>query len=169
MTAHPRLPYDADWIVDDRLCAMSLPTEADIALLAAGGFTAVVTVASEDYGDPVREWCAARGLRHLRYHVPDMATPEAADVRDFVAETTHELERGGRLAVHCLGGVGRTGTLIACYLVSIGSNAEEAIAQVRRRRPGSVQTRGQELCIVRYAAQLGRPPGGIGRLFRRME
>ena len=148
---------------------MPLPTEADIALLAAGGFTAVVTVASEEYAYPVHEWCLAHGLRHLRYHVPDMATPEAADVRDFVAEAAHELEHGGRLAVHCLGGIGRTGTMVACYLVSTGSSADDAIAEVRRRRPGSVQTRGQELCIVRYAAELGRPAGRLARLFGETE
>jgi atypical dual specificity phosphatase len=55
--------------------------------------------------------------------------------------------------------------MVACYLVSLGSTADEAIAEVRRRRPGSVQTRAQELCIARYAAELGRPVGRVGRLF----
>jgi atypical dual specificity phosphatase len=169
LTDRGRLPDDADWIVEDRILALSLPTEADVAALSRAGFTAVVTVASEEYADPVRDWCVARGLRHLRYRVPDMAVPEAADVRDFVAEVAHELAREGRVAVHCLGGVGRTGTLIACYLVSTGCSADEALAEVRRRRPGSVQTRGQELCIARYAKELGRPLGRIGWMFAGME
>jgi atypical dual specificity phosphatase len=169
VTSRPRLPWDADWIVEGRICAMALPTEDDIGLLGAGGFTLVVSAASEEYADPVREWCQAHGLRHLRYHVRDMATPEARDVRDFVAEVTHELAHDGRVAVHCLGGVGRTGTLIACYLVSEGRTADEALAEVRRRRSGSVQTRGQELCIARYAAELGRSTGRVDRLFGEME
>lgn len=169
MTGAVRLPCDADWIVDGQVCALSLPTEADIGLLAEGGFTAVVTVASEEYADPIRGWCVEHALRHWRYYVADMAAPEIEDVRDFVAEATQELARGGRIAVHCLGGVGRTGTLIACYLVSQGLTADEAIERVRRRRHGSVQTRGQELCIARYAAELGRAPGRAGRLFGERE
>ena len=169
MTDCPRLPYDADWIVEDRICALSLPSEEEIRLLGRCGVTAVVSVASEEYADPVREWCQAAGLRHLRYRVPDMVAPEAADVRDFVAEVTYELERGGRVAVHCLGGVGRTGTMVACYLVAAGHSADEAIDEVRRRRPGSVQTRSQELAIARYAAELGRPESRMARLFGETE
>ena len=169
MTDRSRLPYDADWIVDGRICAMALPSEADIGLLRSCGFTAVVSIASEEYADPVGEWCQAGGLRYARYRVADMTVPEAADVRDFVAEVAHELEHGGRVAVHCLGGVGRTGTMIACYLVSAGSTADEAIDEVRRRRPGSVQTRSQELAVARYAAELGRPESRVARLFGEME
>ena len=156
MTDHFRLPYDADWIVDGRICAMGLPAESDLALLREAGFTLVIGVASEEYADPVREWCLAEGLRYVRYRVADMTAPELTDVRDFVAEVTYELAHGGRVAVHCLGGIGRTGTMIACYLVSTGMTADQAVAEVRRRRPGSVQTRSQELCIARYAAELGR-------------
>jgi len=169
VTDRPRLPYDADWIVEGRICAMSLPSEADVGLLRRGGFTAVISIASEDYADPVREWCQAGGLRYLRYRVADMTAPEAADIRDFVAEVAYELDHGGRVAVHCLGGVGRTGTMIACYLVSTGYSADEAIDEVRRRRPGSVQTRSQELAIARYAAEVGRPESRLAGLFGGME
>jgi atypical dual specificity phosphatase len=59
--------------------------------------------------------------------------------------------------------------MIACYLVAQGSSADEAIAEVRRRRSGSVQTRAQELCIARYAKEFGRPASRIGGLFGGME
>ncbi|MGQ9733023.1 MAG: phosphatase domain-containing protein [Candidatus Zipacnadales bacterium] len=147
------LPADADWIIEDKLCAMSLPDEATISQLAEAGFSLVITVASERYADPVGKWCAIYGLRHLRYWVPDMAPPAPNEIRDFVAEVAYELRRGGRVAVHCLGGVGRTGTMIACYLVAEGVDPEAAIREVRRRRPGSVRTLSQEMCIIRYAAE----------------
>jgi protein-tyrosine phosphatase len=156
-------------MVDGKICAMALPDEEETRLLAAAGFTVVVSVASEEYADPVRDWCLAAGLRHLRYRVADMTAPALEDVRDFVAEVDYELRRGGMVAVHCLGGVGRTGTMVACYLVAQGSSADEAIAEVRRRRSGSVQTRAQELCIARYAKELGRPRSRVGGLFGRTE
>lgn len=49
-------------------------------------------------------------------------------------------------------GLGRTGVLIACYLVySLRVSANDAIRYVRYRRPGSVQTRGQIVCIRHFA------------------
>jgi atypical dual specificity phosphatase len=150
------LPYDADWVVDGKIIALALPGEGDIEVLRRAGVTLVVTAASEAYADPVHDWCVARGMRHLRYHVRDMTAPELTQARDFVAEVRRELSSGGRVAVHCLGGVGRTGTLIACYLVGEGAGARDAIAAVRRRRSGSVQTRSQERCIEEYARELGR-------------
>jgi atypical dual specificity phosphatase len=59
------------------------------------------------------------------------------------------------VAVHCGGGLGRTGTLLACYLVSAeGLPADAAIARVRAARPGSVETEDQEQAVRRYAERL---------------
>jgi atypical dual specificity phosphatase len=146
-------------MVEDRLCAMSLPDEGCIRRLRDLGFTAVVSVAAEDYADEVGEWCRDCNLRWLRYRVWDMMAPDLEDVRDFAAEVEAELRRGGKVAVHCLGGVGRTGTMVACYLVARGAASAEAIAEVRARRPGSIQTAGQELLVHRYGLEVRRTRG----------
>lgn len=59
---------------------------------------------------------------------------------------------GRVVAVHCGGGLGRTGTLLACYLARRGLNPADAIAQVRRVRPVSVETRVQVAAVEAYAA-----------------
>ncbi|XP_022915218.2 protein tyrosine phosphatase domain-containing protein 1-like [Onthophagus taurus] len=59
----------------------------------------------------------------------------------------------GRVAVHCHAGLGRTGVLISCYLVySLKAEANDAIKYVRYKRPGSVQTRGQIVCVRHFAS-----------------
>lgn len=59
--------------------------------------------------------------------------------------------KDGKAAVHCHAGLGRTGVLIACYLVySERIGAEEAIHKVRSNRPKAVQTRGQIQCVIDF-------------------
>src|SRR5689334_837119 len=86
---------------------------------------------------------------------------EHVPVEDFTAPTLHQVEQTITLihfylgknmpvAVHCIAGLGRTGTIIACYLVGEGKSAEEAITTVRRWRPGSIETLDQEAVILQY-------------------
>ena len=60
------------------------------------------------------------------------------------------------MAVHCGAGLGRAGTLLAAYLVSQGCDAEEAMARVRRARPGSIETIEQEQAVREYAERRRR-------------
>lgn len=56
--------------------------------------------------------------------------PEAEEkwVRDAVEAVVTELRHGEGIIVHCLGGIGRTGTVIGCVLRELGYSADEAIA-----------------------------------------
>ncbi len=55
------------------------------------------------------------------------------------------------MSVHCRMGKGRTGTLVACYMVeSRRITAKEAIEELRQMRPGSVETEEQEQVVERY-------------------
>ncbi|MEM3922023.1 MAG: dual specificity protein phosphatase family protein, partial [Nitrososphaerota archaeon] len=57
---------------------------------------------------------------------------------------------GRRLLIHCAAGLGRTGTVLAAYLVaSKGVSGEEAIKAVRKLRPGSIE-RAQEISIIEF-------------------
>ena len=62
------------------------------------------------------------------------------------------------MVVHCGAGMGRTGTMLACYLVGQGYAAQDALAEVRQRRPGSVETLEQEAVIHEYANHLKDSP-----------
>jgi len=50
-----------------------------------------------------------------------------------------ENKRGNAVAIHCRAGLGRTGTLIGCYLMyKYNFTGKAAIAWTRVARPGSV-------------------------------
>ena len=57
------------------------------------------------------------------------------------------LSRGGKIVVHCLGGLGRTGTIAGRLLVEFGDQPEAAIKKVREARPGAIETSAQERYI----------------------
>lgn len=55
------------------------------------------------------------------------------------------------VAVHCMLGYGRTGTLLACYLCKERHLAGgDAIREIRRLRPGSIETLEQEQAVIRF-------------------
>jgi protein tyrosine phosphatase domain-containing protein 1 len=61
----------------------------------------------------------------------------------------------GKVAIHCHAGLGRTGVVIACYLVyAFRLTANDAILYVRSRRPNSVQTRGQMQIVQLFAEHI---------------
>ena len=70
----------------------------------------------------------------------DGSNPSFVQVSQFVKICEHEIDmRRGALVVHCRAGLGRTGTMIACYMMyKHGFNAKEAISWIRLCRPGSV-------------------------------
>ncbi|ETV77493.1 hypothetical protein H257_08903 [Aphanomyces astaci] len=76
------------------------------------------------------------GIAHLDLGFPDGANPPSAILRRFLAacEATP-----GAVAVHCKAGLGRTGTVIGCYMIKHdGFKAKDAIGWLRLCRPGSV-------------------------------
>ena len=64
------------------------------------------------------------------------------------------------VGVHCAMGRGRTGTMLACYLVAReGYTGDDAIAETRRRRRGSIETRKQEQAVRNFAEHLKNKEG----------
>jgi atypical dual specificity phosphatase len=101
-----------------------------------------------------RDWMSDAGLLSLHVPVEDMTPPSLAQVAECVSAIRKAHERDMGVAIHCYAGRGRTGTVLACYLVAHGATADEAIAQVRQLRPGSIETEEQESVIREFERSL---------------
>ncbi|MCQ4342729.1 MAG: dual specificity protein phosphatase family protein, partial [Sulfolobaceae archaeon] len=68
------------------------------------------------------------------------------------------LSKGKGNLIHCVGGIGRTGTVIAGYLMLTESlNAQQAVEEVRKYRPGAVQTLNQFKLLLELEGSWSRP------------
>jgi len=65
---------------------------------------------------------------------------------------------GERVVVACRGGLGRTGTTVACLLVDGGMTPHAAIARVRAARPGTIERRVQEEFVEGWARSRAPTP-----------
>ena len=87
--------------------------------------------------------------------VEDFKAPTMDQFRQFIAICQAAEEAGEGVAVHCRMGHGRTGTMLAVYLVwSRGMEARAAVAEVRRARPGAVESLEQEEAVARLQEDL---------------
>ena len=59
------------------------------------------------------------------------------------------LSSGGKVLLHCRGGIGRTGTIAAKLLVEFGFKPSDAVALVRETRPGTIETPAQEQYVLK--------------------
>uniref|UniRef100_A0A665TLU3 protein-tyrosine-phosphatase n=1 Tax=Echeneis naucrates TaxID=173247 RepID=A0A665TLU3_ECHNA len=138
---------DMNWIIRGKVLAFSSPhprskiesgyplhaPEAYFPYFCQSGITAVIRLNRKLYDGRRFE---TAGFEHHDLFFLDGTTPSDFIVRRFlhVCESTE-----GAVAVHCKAGLGRTGTLIGCYLMKhFRFTAAEAIAWIRICRPGSI-------------------------------
>jgi atypical dual specificity phosphatase len=141
-----------NWLFPDRLLACAYPWGQDgLARLAENGVTVVVNL-HERAHDPAL--LAGLNLTEIHLPVPDFTSPTLDQLLRGVEAIKLALRDGRRVAVHCAAGLGRTGTLLSCYLVALGMEPEAAIARVRANRPGSVESAAQEAAIAAFARRV---------------
>lgn len=147
-------PHNFSWVRPPHLAALGWPDGPDeLRWLRAEGVQLLITMTES----PVRrDWINDAGLFSLHLPVPDMCAPEHYQLEVAVSSIERAKEQDMGVAVHCLAGVGRTGTVLAAYFVSTGLTADDAIQLVRAERPGSIETREQEEAVAEFARRLGR-------------
>jgi protein-tyrosine phosphatase len=130
--------------------------DGDLRALRAAGIARLVLLVEDDelarWSDArIIERAAQHGVEVIRHPMPDGAPPASITAMDDILDAIDEAREHGDVALACMGGVGRTGTVAACALVRAGWQARAAIARVRAiRHPSAVETRAQERFVRSY-------------------
>jgi len=96
-------------------------------------------------------------VEYLRTSIRDYDTPSQKEMVQILNSLDAALSAGHRVYLHCFGGVGRTGTVVGCYLVRHGRTGIEAldwIAHLRRYNPNrskiSPETEAQRMMVLNW-------------------
>jgi atypical dual specificity phosphatase len=148
-------PVGFSWIEKPRLAALAWPDSlSDLHWLRAQGIDVLLSLTEEP---PRRDWTDAAGI--LVFHVPveDMEAPTQEQLDRCISALRRAHEKSLGVAVHCGAGLGRTGSILATWFVADqGLTGTEAVARVRRLRPGSIETPEQVQAVETFARRLAR-------------
>jgi atypical dual specificity phosphatase len=101
---------------------------------------------------PLAEGALERhGLAGLHVPVDDMTAPTPEQFEQALGFIDRQQGLGYAVAVHCLMGQGRTGTILAAYLIRAGATPEAALRELRRVCPGAVENAEQEKALRAFA------------------
>ena len=144
-------PDNFSWLIEDKLAGSAIPTSKDeVKWLQEEGVKSIVTIREEPLDD---DWTS--DVNYLHVLSDDMGVPTFDDLKNSVDFIHDRIENNEPVLVHCLAGLGRTGTILACYLIKYQKmSAEYAIQHVRKKRHGSIQSFVQEELIFQYAKTL---------------
>lgn len=170
---HPH-PVNTYWVLPGRLLAGEYPGEKTpklsrqkLASYLDVGIDAFLDLTEEHELSPyeveLQALAAAKQTACLYQRMPirDVNVPSNPEQMKRILATVEQwLQTGRHVYIHCWGGVGRTGTVVGCYLVSQGMTGNAALAQIeqfwthmspskRQRKPVSPETP-QQMAYVRH-------------------
>lgn len=120
--------------------------------MASQGVKCIVTMTEDALPE---NWIDSSDMAYLHIPTLDLTAPtqeELGDAADFIYG---HVTSGSPVAVHCAAGLGRAGTVLACYLIKYaGYDAKRAIGEIRQKRPGSIQSEEQEIAVAFFAKQV---------------
>ena len=140
-------PTNFSWLIEEKLAGSGMPTTFDeLDWVLKQGVKSIVTMTENALPD---EW--TEDVKYLHVPTPDLTAPDMDKIDttvDFIYERINNKEA---VMVHCAAGMGRAGTVLACYLVKYQKHsAKDAIEKIREERPGSIQSETQEIAIRLY-------------------
>ncbi|MCF6147239.1 MAG: protein phosphatase [Candidatus Kuenenia sp.] len=149
------IPRNFSWLIKDEIAGMARPISvvSDFEFLKENGIDVIVSLS---------EWPLHKTLLDefgfVNKHIPiaDLTPPTQEQIEEFISFVNEAVYSRRRVVVHCDAGIGRTGTMLACYLINKGFSAKDAIAEVRKKRPGSIETIEQEETIFEYEERFSR-------------
>ena len=146
-------PTNFSWVVEGKLAGCGLPVSQDeFEWVVDQGIKSVVTV--REIALP-SDWFNGGDIDYLHLQVEDFGAPNMEELVQAVDFIDQQISSGKPVMVHCAAGKGRTGAVLAAYLVKKQNlTADQAIERLRGMRPGSVQSISQETAVSMYEKYL---------------
>ncbi len=140
-------PTNFSWLIESKLAGCGMPTTInEVNWVLDQGIKSIITMTENSLPE---SW-----VKDTKYfHVPteDLNAPDIDKIEDAVDFIHERIKNKDPVMVHCAAGIGRTGTILACYLIKYQKySAKKAIEKVRNERPGSIQSDRQELVVGLY-------------------
>lgn len=149
------LSMNFSWVEQDRIAGCRGPrSDDDLRFLFSVGVRALVRLEYDRVTDMNSERVERAGFEECYEPVQDGTAPTQQQIDRVLRFARTAIESGRPVAVSCLAGCGRTGTILACYLVTKGHDASTAIRSLIALRPCSdevLRTPAQVAAIEEFA------------------
>ncbi len=138
------------WIEKGKLAGSGYPaSRSQVEWISSQGVDVILTLTEKPLP---ADW--AEGLPLTLKHIPmmDHLPPDTSSLEQAATFVQEQMNQGRTVLVHCLAGEGRTGCVLAAYLIKDKRiNADEAIAALRKVKPAFVEG-SQEKAVRAYEA-----------------
>lgn len=78
--------------------------------------------------------CLRYGMEFSSFPIPDRGLPNTTLAEKFLSDLLTDIRKGKHIAIHCRGGIGRTGIIAGGVLVKSGISAKEVFALISSAR-----------------------------------
>jgi len=148
-------PSNFSWIIKGKLAGSARPeNEAQLRWLRDNKIKAVVCLNKERPLDDKQ--VRSLGFEYVFISVKDFGAPKLEDITEFVEFTRDMIRHNMPVVVCCGAGIGRTGTMLAAYLVSLCVSPDEALKEIQEKRGVGVESYAQREIVFEYARQLNK-------------
>lgn len=139
------------WVIPGKLAGVRKPTAAELSELQGVGIGAIVSVIHDKSN---LELYQRENIPYLWLPIQIASSPS----RSQIAELTNFVDRyhrqGVGIAVHCTGGLHRTGTMLAAYLILNGASYEAAIQTIETANSQAVLEQAQSVFLRSLAEEI---------------
>ncbi len=137
------------WVIPGKLAGVRKPTAAELKELQAVGIGAIISVMHDRSNLELYE---RENIPYLWLPIQIASSPSRFQVKELIDFVDRYHRQGVGTAVHCTGGLHRTGTMLAAYLILNGSTCEDAIEAIASANSQAVLELAQTVFLRSLAA-----------------